>query len=147
MFLDRLYRYLLRAMLILSYKKGNLVKYYSDILVNFMIRSDFQDALITFISSFDEFDENSLDPILVSVLLLKAKGEMLYECVWIECDRYLMSGSLEKRKERFRGLLKYVSCEEEKELLKGFLTDLYFSDLNYFQRLMTVSSKNLFKQD
>lgn len=147
LFLDRLYRYLLRAMLILSYKKGNFVKYYSDILMNFMSRSDFQDALITFISSFDELDEISLDPILVSLLLLKMKGELSCECVWTECDRYLMSGSLEKRKERFRGLLQYVSCEEKKELLKEYLTDLYFSDLNFFQRLMTISPKNLFKQD
>jgi len=56
-----------------------------------------------------------------------------------------MFGSLEKRKERFRGLLKYAYSEEEKELLKEYLIGLYFSDLNFFKKLLTVSPKNLFR--
>lgn len=145
LFLDRLYRYLLRAMLILSHKKGKCVNNYSDILKNFMCRNDFQDALATFVMSFEESDEISLDPILVSLLLLQLHGELPSENVCTAYTAYLMSGSLEKRKECFRGLLEYASCEEEKEQIKEYLTSLYFSDLNFVQKILTVSPKNLFR--
>lgn len=145
LFLDRLYRYLLRAMLLLLRKKGKLVQHYSRILGNFLSRSDFQDALITFITSFEEGDDIRIDPILLSLLLLKIKGELACDRIYTVCEEYLMFGSLEKRKERFRGLLKYAYSEEEKELLKEYLIGLYFSDLNFFKKLLTVSPKNLFR--
>jgi len=145
LFLDRLYRYLLRAMILISRKRRKMVMHYSLVIKNFLTRTDFQDALITFITAFEESDENRLDSILVSVLLLKAKDELYCDRVYKICKEYLLSGSLEKRKEHFRTFPDYVNGEEEKEQLKKYLIGLYFSDLNFFQKLMTVSPKNLFR--
>ena len=94
--------------------------------------------------TFEEVDDIRLEPILASVLLLKARDEFECDRVYSVCEKYLLFKPLEKRKERFRGLTKYAFNEKEREDLKWYLTELYFSDLNIFQKLLTVSPKELF---
>ena len=143
LFLERLYRYLLRAMVLLSIKKGKITQYYSDILKNFLSRSDFQNVFTTFLLSFEERGM-TMDAILSSLVLLKIKGESFSEQVNDVCEAYLMTGSLEKRKERFSILLSYTNSDEERELMETYLTKAFYSDLNIFRKLFAPSPKNLF---
>lgn len=145
LFLERLYRYLLRAMVLLSRKKGKLIQHYGEILNNFLARNDFQDVLGSFILSFEENEETKLDAVLAPLILLKNQGVSLNEQVSEVCEAYLMAGSLERRRERFFILLSYMNTDEEKVLMKEYLTDLFYSDLNFVQRLLVPSPKKLFQ--
>lgn len=145
LFLERLYRYLLRAMVLLSRKKGKLIQHYGEILKNFLVRSDFQNVLSSFILSFEEREETKLEAVLAPLILLKIQGIPFSEQLSEVCEAYLMTGSLETRKKRFVVLLSYMNNDDESVLMKQYLTDLFYSDLNFVQKLLAPSSKNLFQ--
>lgn len=144
LFLERLYRYLLRAMALLSRKKGKLMTHFGDILKNFLAREDFQSALASYILSFEEKHDMKLEAILAPLLLLDMNGVRLSKSVCEACQSYLMLESLERRKERFDVLLTFANNETEKGLLKKYLTELFYSDLNFFRRIMAPSPQSLF---
>lgn len=145
LFLDRLYRYLLRALVMLAHKKRGLVQQYDKIFENFLTRCDFQEVLINFICLFEETSEAKLEPLLASLLLLKIKGMLVGEGVYEAVELYLMEGKVEKRRARFSVLLSYSGTDTDRNLLKEYLTVLFYSDMNFVKRLFAPSPQNLFQ--
>ena len=118
--------------------------HFGDILKNFLAREDFQSALASYILSFEEKHDMKLEAILAPLLLLDMNGVRLSKSVCEACQSYLMLESLERRKERFGVLLTFANNETEKGLLKKYLTELFYSDLNFFRRIMAPSPQSLF---
>ena len=145
LFLERFYRYLLRSMVVLAYKKGKLVQNYRVILKNFMTRSDFVDVLVSFIQSYEETQEKRLDAVLAAVLLLKEENtELLCDRLYQACVSRLRMRPLSRRKERYVRLLSGAVADVDRGALKDILSELYYSDLNWVEKLFAVSPKKLF---
>ena len=143
-FLERLYRYLLRVMVLLTRQKGMLMQQYEVILGNFLSRKDFQDALCAYILSFEESKDERLESILTPLVLLEIKGTPVSEQVVDTYQSYLMKGTLEHRRACFKLMLTYTTMEKDRELLKNYLTELFYSDLNFFKKLLVPSPRQLF---